>query len=359
VSPPQPNITRRQLLRYGGALGAGLALSACTNGKTVVSSTVPTPTLTPTSTPTPPPPQMKPKVGGVASRGITPIAGTYPPVLITTVDSDWSTLQPTNGGPIATNNDIDGAIRWAKANRGFVRLRVMCGASTPPWAMNLDGPATRLDTADATGLTVPIWWGPNYQAAYQDLQTKLAAKYDQVDVVRMVFVTMPMVEYGEPLIRFWSKNVNAKTYAKAGYTTTADRAAILAAFQAHASAWTTTPQGFSYNPWDGGGGASWTFVIADQIATFGRATVVQNNSIGNGGSTRDNYRSMYHDMVASGAAVQFQMAAPANMSMTGDAAMAMALSYGASLMELPRAYNQTWTNAALGVYSAKFKANLG
>lgn len=302
---------------------------------------------------------MKAIVGGIASRSSQPAAGTTPPVNIYTVNVNWSALQTSQGGAIAANNAIDSAITWAQNNNGFVRIRLMAGFHCPGWALNLDGTHMVLQTNDAPSLSVPRFWGPNYLAAYQDLQNKLAAKYDSVDVVRLVFASLTMIEYAEPLQRFWAKGSNASIYTAAGYTVALDKAAVLAGFQAHASAWTQTATGFSYNPMDSDN-ASYQWAIDDQIATFGTETQVQNNSIGNCGSLNTNYHNMYAAMQASGAYVSFQSSTPSNLcaGQTALTAMDTALSYGASCFELIDDYATSVTPTQQDDYNTAFLANL-
>src|SRR5207302_9139935 len=105
-------------------------------------------------------------------------------------------------GPITANNDIDQAIAAVRALAPqydmHLKLRVLAGASAPDWAKQLDGGAVQLDTF---GDTIGEFWASGFGSAYADLQTKLAALYDNVPEIFQVEISRCMIWTAEPFLR--------------------------------------------------------------------------------------------------------------------------------------------------------------
>lgn len=170
----------------------------------------------------------------------------------------WAELQPTQGGPIASNNAIDKAINAARAQNSLssqtrpwsVKIRAFTGENAAPaWAMALaGGPIT--GSAGKMG----VWWSPAWIAAWEDFMTKLAAKYDSVPEIGEVVCGPSATQYMEPLSKndFDSGTGLTSALRKGVYTPdwswTADKANHVKAATFMQSVWTTTPMVYSFLP---------------------------------------------------------------------------------------------------------------
>jgi hypothetical protein len=272
----------------------------------------------------------------------------------------WADLQPTAGGPIAPNNAIDTAISQVRAHNAanpshqwVLKLRISAGIDAPDWAKSIGGAPVSItsDRPVMTG-TVGRFWLPAYQAAYSDLQTKLAALYDSVPEIHEVVITMCQTIFSEPLIRQISVPQTSDNLIAAGYTVGADHMCHQAAIRAH-QVWTKTISDYTFNPYQvvgpgGRGGTDEQFT--EQLQDYCRQVLgprcgLENNSmrvpIQPGG-----YASMYQHMKSLGPPITFQLA---DTKKVGDIAGAieLAASYGAYSVELPKNYAQITTPQAL------------
>ena len=127
------------------------------------------------------------------------------------VQATWSDLQPNSSSDFDTTviDDALDAVNTYNAaaaklpppnNRQIgVRLRIFAGCTdgvsdAPAWAMSLDGSPITITATYAGGpetCTFGRFWDPtsNYAAAWRQLQTKLAAKYDANPLIQEVAVT--------------------------------------------------------------------------------------------------------------------------------------------------------------------------
>jgi hypothetical protein len=141
-------VTRRELLRYAGFLGAALTFASCTPRAS-----------SPHNSTGLAMPQMKPIVQGVVDRGGVPetnpqyhfpptahVVGTngdgnYQPVVRTgCLSVSWAQLQSSAGGPITANNPIDRMVADIRSASGIdsgyrIILRIFAGwgPRTPAW----------------------------------------------------------------------------------------------------------------------------------------------------------------------------------------------------------------------------------
>ena len=145
------------------------------------------------------------------------------------VNTTWASLQPQQGGPIAHPNDIDRAIEQARSNGYTLKLRVRAGIDAPEWAKRLDGSpipmtytAATVKKAGQSAGTIGRFWTPRFGAAYNDLQTKLAATYDGVPEIRQTDITRCSTIFAETYLRNTKDKANAKALISAGYTRAAD-----------------------------------------------------------------------------------------------------------------------------------------
>lgn len=256
---------------------------------------------------------MKPIVRGIFTRTLAAFPPATSAVKTVTKPIYWSDAEPAQGQ--FTTAPVDLLLDEAESRGQQVRIRPMLGKDAPQWAKEIgDGPLAFSVTEGGTTQsgTIPDLWEPEYQAAAEAFLGWLAA-YDSEPRVALVFASAGMTWYAEPFIRSFGNNRDV--LVAAGYTDEADRA--LQSWQLQImTAWTRTPVGLAYNPWqyldDAGTFRSSIPVMAEvmdeHLALFGERTVLQNNSIEEGDIASP--RPMYQAFVdRPQAAHQFQCAA--------------------------------------------------
>jgi hypothetical protein len=287
------------------------------------------------------------------------------------VQAGWSALQPTRGGPVAANNVIDQAIAEADRQNAAdpnvhlrLKLRVYAGLAAPGWAKQLDGPPVTLrdpQTGAVIG-TVPRFWTAGFGAAYDDLMSQLAARYDDSPVLLEVAVSRCTTQFAEPFLRQANSADNRAAYAAAGYTTADDQACERAQLDTHARLWRRTRTGVAFSPFqsfDAGGVHQDEAFTEDMMvycrSVLGSRCVLGNNTISwplPGG----NYTSMYQKIASLGGPIYFQTATAAKI---GDwqATLNWAADLGAGMVELPAGYDPNYPLADLSGSDARLEAN--
>src|SRR5712692_6997965 len=98
----------------------------------------PSPTVSPT--PSTPPTALKPEISGLLDRQGMPAAELRVAVQGFVVDARWADLQPTQSGPIASNNVIDHALAQVRAANAAspglhmaLKVRIYTGVYAPDW----------------------------------------------------------------------------------------------------------------------------------------------------------------------------------------------------------------------------------
>lgn len=171
----------------------------------------------------------------------------------------WADLQPEPFGPLQTDL-IDSYVAGCNSQSpttplsGCVfKLRVFAGVDSPAWVRRIAGwvpwrsPKDAVSTVD--GGSVPRWWDDAFTYAYEDLQRRLAAKYDHVDCVRSVAISGPSTLYDEAMARQFSDSPdNLHAAMLAGYTYERDLQAIFSSIYIHAEAWPNTPSSVAVQP---------------------------------------------------------------------------------------------------------------
>ena len=76
-----------------------------------------------------------------------------------------------------------------------VKLRVWAGFMAPDWAKNIGGAPISV-THNGNPHTIGRFWSPAYRKAFTNLQTLLAAKYDNDPLIREVAVTQCRASVG-------------------------------------------------------------------------------------------------------------------------------------------------------------------
>jgi hypothetical protein len=333
---------------------AGLVAGACTGSHqkaapattTAAGPEITTTTSTPAALPSTtavPATDLKPVLQGIVLIDQVPSASSLGDVGGVALSISWQDLQPTQGGPIAAGNALDQTVaqvrelnRTQHANVG-IRFRILAGIDAPDWVKNIGGPPVDV-TAVQDGITGTVgrFWTDAFGHAYEDLQAKLAAKYDDVPEVREVTVSRCTTVFAEPLVRQSSDPATVASFQGAGYTDAADAGCQRGQIEAH-QVWRHTRTGMAFNPYQHVGGGlsdSQTSILYMQYCRqiLGARCVLENNSIRwpvlSGG-----YPVMYQAMFSLGPPLSFQTAGPSRI---GDLAVTLtwAAQNGANAVEL-------------------------
>lgn len=308
---------------------------------------------------------IKEPIKGLLDRRAAP-TGVYQDVLGGfVVEGRWSELQPTQGGAIAANNDIDQAItdlraiNSAKAGRDLqLKVRLFAGTSAPMWAKNLGGSAVLVDDpVDGGSGQIGRFWTASYRDAYNEFVTKLAEKYDSVPEIREVTIARCMTVYAEPFIRQVASASTVDNLLAAGYTVEADKQCHREQIDAH-KAWATTRSSIALSPYQvvdddpqtPTGDISFTNDMAAYCRqSLGERCVLGNNTISWPLKT-GSYTSMYNTMISLGEPITFQTATACKIGdwrATLDWALDTAKAYA---VELPSA---NCTSGGVTYYSYK------
>jgi hypothetical protein len=311
---------------------------------------------------------LKSPMFGLLDRHHPPTAAYKSMIKGYVVEVSWASLQPTKGGPIVHPNAIDNAVKYAQANGLALKLRVAAGLEAPNWAKTLDGsPVTFKYTAATKGKagvvagTVGRFWLPKFGAAYQDLQTKLAAAYDNVPQIRETDITRCATIFEETYLRNTKLPENATALVRAGFTRAQDDVCHTQQIQAHL-VWKHTRSDLSFNTYqaispDGSVKGDLAYTLAQMKycrAVLGARCVLSNHSLSSGRIGDKDTTAIYglmHTMMPSGPfALQTATAAKIGNWAT---AISSALALGVSSIELPTGY-QSWSLTQLNSMQAKF-----
>jgi hypothetical protein len=273
----------------------------------------------------------------------------------------WQDIQSTPGGPIASNNAIDQAIanlhQIDPSGRMGLKVRLFAGIYAPAWAKSIGGsPMNVADPVGGASGTIGRFWTPAFGAAYDDLQTKLAAKYDSAPEIREVTISRCTTVYAEPFIRNVANPAAVGALLNAGFTVAADQACHREQILSH-RVWVHTRSDLSLNPYQVvGNGTRADESFTEEMISFCRSTlgarcVLANNSL----RTPLQFPQMYDSIRAQGPPITFQTATLArvgNLAATIEAAIAL----GAGSVELPAGY-QSLSVSALEGYDKRLSAN--
>jgi hypothetical protein len=321
-----------------------------------------TPSSTPTTTPIPTPSassrpgpvplaDLKSVIHGLVDRTGPPPVDFLGSVTNFVVVAPWSELQPTQGGPLASDNAIDQAIAAAEsldagAGQGTVdlKIRLMAGVDAPDWAKQLGGGAVDLvNPQSGTNATVGRFWTSAFGEAYDDLWSKLAAAYDGVPAVHEITVARCMTFTDEPFLRNTGDPSNAQALLAAGYSLAADEQCEEQEI-ALGTTWRHTRVGVAFNPYqaieaDGSTTTDEPFtgtMMQYCRSQLGPQCVLENNSIRTP-PLAGAYSAMYLSMEELGVPMTFQTASDDKI---GDlqTTLSWAAGLGADAVELPQQY---------------------
>ncbi len=345
-------------------LACSLLGTACSGGDS--SAQQPSPVVTggtPSPAASPSPLPLKPVLAGLLDRSGPPPAPLVSAFGGFVANVYWRDLQPTPGAAIPGDNAIDHAIaaldRLDSTARMGIKVRVYAGVYAPDWVKSLGGaPVAIVDPVTGKSGTIGRFWTDAFGAAYDDLQAKLAARYDSAPEVREVTISRCSTAYPEPFIRDVSSPTTVHALLAAGFTIASDQRCHREEIVSHL-VWAQTRSDLSLNPYqvvDDSGRVKGDEAFTDQMMGFCRSTlgarcVLANNSL----RTPLQYPDMYDQIHSLGPPIAFQtavMAKVGNLSTT----IGAAVSLGANSLELPVGY-QSLPLATLSRYDARLRAN--
>jgi hypothetical protein len=308
---------------------------------------------------------LKPVITGVLDRKGAPEAVMVPALDGFVVKVDWASLQPTAFGPIASGNAIDDAVKAIRAlGPGadyHVKLRIEAGLYAPAWAKKLGGgPVTFYKGRKIS--TFGRFWAPEFGRAYQDLESKLAAKYDDTPEIAEVVIARCTIVDAEPFLRANRRDVRSmRTLVAAGFTADADEACHREEVDAH-DVWQRTRSGLTLNPYDRiqpDGSVVLDEAFTEQMMGYcrtvlGARCVLENDSISSPLLAKP-YPAMYAAIAALGPPIGYQTASPDRI---GDwrQTLLWAASQGANHVELNTGY-PTYGRTQLADARERLKAN--
>ena len=288
--------------------------------------------------------------GGAATNNVAelnPYAGSFGGIAI---NVSWSQIEPTRGSLVT--DGIDHALAdirvYNQANPEHpigARLRVWPGPNAPDWAMHLGGDPLQIVHRGMT-ITVGRFWTPEYRAAFREMETMLAAKYDDEPLIHEVGIESGSSMTDEPFILPLDP-VSSKSLHAAGFTDAEYQAALHGAVADYA-AWKKTLLEFPINPYhtiDSGHALldiNVSISVMDEFRkVLGPRAVLSNHGLN--AVMPATPLLVYDEMKKLGPPINFQMYAPKGIDLPK--AITLGLSYGAEAVEL-------WSPAKLGGFTS-------
>lgn len=355
----QPTRSPRSARRLGviAAIAGALVLAGCgtpTDFPTVTA----TPSPAVSALPSPAPNDLKPALAGLLDRNGVPPASYLGALGGYVVNVYWKDLQPAPGASLPPNNAIDRAITAVNALNAQhgtqlgLKIRVFAGVWAPQWAKDLGGSPIDLVNPQGGGSgTIGRFWTDAFGSAYNQFEDLLAAKYDEVPVVREVTISRCTTFYDEPFIRDTNDPDDVTALLDAGYTPTADEQCQRQEIAA-ATVWQHTRSDLALNPYEVIGTIGTKAV--DEPFTLemmqycrkllGLGCVLENNSL-RYPVTGTGYEAMYASMTQLGAPISFQTATADRVGDLSET-IGYAITLGASSVELPGGYQTIETPAS-------------
>ncbi|MCF6766032.1 hypothetical protein L3V82_09620 [Thiotrichales bacterium 19S3-7] len=175
------------------------------------------------------------------------------------INVTWAQLQPNDNDTITTTV-IDQMLQLIEDYNSkntsapiYARLRVWGGFAAPDWIKELNGGKIQIDACKQGGLIndqkgqIGLWWEDSYLNKWQDLQTLLAQKYDDVQLIKEVSITSCASATDEPFIAWNDITVVEELKNKYGYRNKFQKKCISDALT-HYRAWKNTLLVFPFNP---------------------------------------------------------------------------------------------------------------
>lgn len=318
---------------------------------------------------------MKAPVAGLVHRqgAVAPTAAFLPVVNAGIISANWKDLQPTKGGPLVTG-PIDSALAAAESHGQVVKLKVYAGRNSPAWVINLGGTggvALYDPPDDDTAYKVPRWWTSAVGDAYEDLQAKLAAKYEGRPSVSTVQASMTGVLFAEPFLRVANLQQNVNRLVNAGFTAAKDDVAIRRMIAIHANWWPTTRMDLACHPYQRIDAATKRYVGPDQdytrsIMDYARTLLGSRcqfgyTALGKVPAAGTPEAQMFDDFAALGGPLWFQTATLEKLGGTCEgikAALDEGVMEGGQSVELPAGYDDVCTPQDLASHDAALEAHV-
>ena len=297
----------------------------------------------------------KPAFRGVVNAGVIAV--------------NWATIQRAEGGALDTSS-IDAGIRQAKNASQRVKLKVYAGRYAPNWAKSLDGSPYCLyhPPNTKTCYSMPRFWTPRFKTAYDDLLTKLAAKYDGDDTVTTLQVSRCTTMNAEPFLRQTNNAANRKALLNAGFTVDKDATCLREQLESHERLLPQTRVDLAVHPYQRLKSASafaWDQDFTRPILNhcrdvLGTRCVLGHTSLGKRYAAGSPEAQMYRDIARLGAPIWMQTATMQKLGGScADLVDALAEGHkrGASSVELPIGYDKKCTPDRLRSGDAALEAN--
>jgi len=310
-------------------------------------------------------PTLKPVISGLLDRKGMPSSAYVPRLDGFVVLTTWADLQSTAFGPVAEGNAIDRAVAAVRTSPGAshlrLKLRVLAGVDAPGWAKALGGGPVNVHHGRKV-YTLGKFWTPAFGLAYEDLQAKLAARYDAEPEVAEVVISRCSVLTAEPFLRAVRPDTRTmESMVAGGYSDTADEVCQRQEIDAH-GVWATTRAGLTLDPYDRllpdatavQDGAFTEEIMGYCRRTLGARCVLENNAV-SAPLLLEPYPTMYRAIKERGGPIGYQTR---NAQRIGDWYQALTWSarQGANHVELNITY-PTYDRAQLQAARVKLKAN--
>ena len=293
-------------------------------------------------------------LSGLLDRNGTPPAAYVSSLGGYVVNVHWNDLQPSRGGPLVPGNAIDQAITTVRSLNAQnhvalgLKVRIYAGIWAPSWAKALGGrPITLINPQNSAEGTIGSFWTEAFGVAYNQFESLLAAKYDNVAEIREVTISRCSTFYDEPFIRDTGYSPNVTALVAAGYSLAADQTCQREEIQA-STVWHHTRSDLAFNPYEAilaGGTTSTDELFTESMMAYCRqllasACVLENNSLRS--PEQPAYVAMYANMHALGQPISFQTATAARVGNLA-ATLNDAIALGANSVELPGGYETLGT----------------
>ncbi len=277
------------------------------------------------------------------------------------INIPWREIEPAAGGPLDTA-PIDTVLQQIRAYNADPQttvplraiLRVWAGPNAPDWAKNLGGPPVTVALKGKGGRPAAVaigrFWAPDYEAAWRDLQARLAARYDSEPLIAEIANTSCTSADDEWSALAWpgAPKIGVSSIDdlhEAGFSDAAFQRCLLESAGDYAG-WRTTPVNLDLGPFRPTDGIS-----ADRVPPFddafprtlmttwqaqlGERAVFANHTLSY--PPYGKFVPIYAMMKASGASLEFQTHSPIHLDW--DDTVKEAVCLGAHALELWNATN--------------------
>ncbi len=265
------------------------------------------------------------------------------------IHTSWGLLEPQKG--TYDFSSIDNALQdiasYNKAHPAHTlgaKIRISKSINPPEWVLKMAGGPVTIVTNQGYNIPVGLYWTPEYRKAWNELQQKLAQRYDDNPLIREVCVNSGAMITDEPFIAVFNQPTIANLHSK-GYTDEAFKATLEGALDDYAY-WVKTPVDFSFNVFRGidtgkpVNDMDFTLSLMKKFRKqYGDRAVISNHGLQENLST--GVIPIYQTFAELGAPIAVQTKGPKDLK---DATFKTGLKYGVTEFEL-------WVSKAAGGYA--------